>query len=230
MTRRTADGADDATVRAQVMAEMRQGFLGDRLCQLSYASAPASPDVAAFIAECFQLPLISSYGMTEAGRSSRAAKHHALADSEIRLRDVPELGYFASDKPYPRGELCIRTATATPGYFRQPDLTAKPFDEEGFIKTGDVMEERAPDELVYIDRVNDVLKLSHGEFVAIGALGGVFEANCPAIHQIYVYGNSARSHLLAVIVPIARRSRASWARRRTTRRCEGWFAPISERR
>src|SRR3546814_3622021 len=90
---------------------------------------------------------------------------------------------------------------AIPGYFKQPEATAALYDEEGFIRTGDIMEERARDALVYLDRSNDVLKLSQGEFVAIGALGSTFETGCPAIQQMYVYGNSARSFLLAVIVP-----------------------------
>jgi fatty acid CoA ligase FadD9 len=63
------------------------------------------------------------------------------------------------------------------------------------------MEERAPDRLVYIDRRNDVLKLSQAEFVAVGPLGATFEGGSAVIKQIYVYGNSARSYLLAVVVP-----------------------------
>src|SRR3546814_3464282 len=76
------------------------------------------------------------------------------------------------------------------------EATAALYDEEGFIRTGDIMEERARDALVYLDRSNDVLKLSQGEFVAIGTLGSTFETGCPAIQQMYVYGNSARSFLL----------------------------------
>src|SRR5690606_17254468 len=38
-------------------------------------------------------------------------------------------------------------------------------------------------------------------FIAIGTLGGVFETHCPSILQMYLYGNSARAFLLAVIVP-----------------------------
>src|SRR3546814_14334879 len=90
---------------------------------------------------------------------------------------------------------------AIPGYFKQPEATAALYDEEGFIRTGDIMEERARDALVYLDRSNDVLKLSQGEFVAIGTLGRQFETGCPAIQQMYVYGTSARSFLLAVLVP-----------------------------
>src|SRR3546814_14554409 len=102
---------------------------------------------------------------------------------DYKLIDVPELGYFTTDKPYPRGELWVKTEMAIPGYFKQPEATAALYDEEGFIRTGDIMEERARDALVYLDRSNDVLKLSQGEFVAIGTLGRTFETGCPAIQQ-----------------------------------------------
>src|SRR3546814_18343250 len=81
------------------------------------------------------------------------------------------------------------------------EATAALYDEEGFIRTGDIMEERARDALAYLDRSNDVLKLSQGAFVAIGTLGSTFETGSPAIPHMYVYGNSARSFLLPVIVP-----------------------------
>jgi fatty acid CoA ligase FadD9 len=45
-----------------------------------------------------------------------------------------------------------------------------------------------------------VLKLAHGEFVAVANLEAIY-AGAPLIHQIFVYGNSERSSLLAVIVP-----------------------------
>ena len=95
----------------------------------------------------------------------------------------------------------MKTKLASPGYFKRPDATAAMFDEDGYLLTGDIMEERGPDHVVYIDRRNDVLKLSQGEYVAIGALGTTFENGTRVIHQIYAYGNSARSYLLAVIVP-----------------------------
>jgi len=76
------------------------------------------------------------------------------------------------------------------------------FDEDGYYRTGDVMAEIAPDHLVYVDRRKNVLKLAQGEFVAVANLEAVFGAT-PLVRQIFVYGNSERSHLLAVIVPTA---------------------------
>ena len=113
---------------------------------------------------------------------------------------MPELGYFNTDKPYPRGELLVKTENFMAGYYKQPNLTAEKFDEEGFYKTGDVMAELGPDRLVYLDRRNNVVKLSQGEFVAISRLEALY-SHSPSVRQIYIYGNSERAFLLAVVVP-----------------------------
>ena len=62
------------------------------------------------------------------------------------------------------------------------------------------MAEVGPDQLVYLDRRNIVLKLAQGEFVTVSKLEAVFGTS-PLVRQIYVYGNSARAYLLAVVVP-----------------------------
>jgi fatty acid CoA ligase FadD9 len=117
-----------------------------------------------------------------------------------KLADVPELGYFGTDKPYPRGELLVKTDRFMGGYFKRPDLTAEKLDEDGFYRTGDVMAELGPDHLVYVDRRNNVVKLSQGEFVAIARLEALYTQS-PVIRQIYLYGSSERSFLLAAVVP-----------------------------
>ena len=86
------------------------------------------------------------------------------------------------------------------GYYNRPDLTATMFDEDGYYKTGDIMAEVGPDRLRYVDRRNNVIKLAQGEFVAVSRLEALY-ATSPLIRQIYIYGNSERSFLLAVVVP-----------------------------
>jgi len=119
---------------------------------------------------------------------------------DYKLVDVPDLGYFSTDRPHPRGELLVKTATIFPGYYKRPEVTADVFDVDGYYRTGDVVAEVGPDQLTYLDRRNNVLKLSQGEFVTVAKLEALF-GDSPLVRQIFVYGNSARSYLLAVIVP-----------------------------
>ena len=87
-----------------------------------------------------------------------------------------------------------------PGYYKRPEVTAEVFDPDGYYRTGDIMAEVGPEQLAYLDRRNNVLKLSQGEFVTVSKLEAVF-GDSPLVRQIYVYGNSARAYLLAVVVP-----------------------------
>lgn len=200
VARRTEAGQDNAQVSAEVMAEMRAGLFGDRLVLMSAGSAPTPPEVRQFIRECFDLDFLDTYGSTEASTVLVNGEINRTFVTDYRLRDVSDLGYFSTDKPYPRGELLVKTALAVPGYFQRPEATAALFDD-GYIVTGDIMEERAPGHLAYVDRRNDVLKLAQGEFVTTGALAVTFEDDSDLIEQIYVYGNSTRSFLVAVVVP-----------------------------
>ena len=86
-------------------------------------------------------------------------------------------------------------------YYKDPEATANLLDEDGFSCTGDIVELRGSDEIRIIDRRKDVIKLAQAEYVAVGPLGSTFEHGSASIHQSYIYGNSHRSFLLAVIVP-----------------------------
>ncbi len=144
--------------------------------------------------------LLDGYGSTEAGMVLFDGEVQRPPVIDYKLVDVPDLGYFATDRPYPRGELLLKTENMFPGYYKRPEITAGVFDADGYYRTGDVVAEVAPDRLVYVDRRNNVLKLAQGEFVTVAKLEAVF-GNSPLVRQIYVYGNSAHPYLLAVVVP-----------------------------
>ncbi|QLY29720.1 carboxylic acid reductase [Nocardia huaxiensis] len=200
--RRVIAGEDRASAVAAVESELRQDLFGGRYLTAICASAPLSAEMKAFVESALEVELHDGYGSTEAGGG-------VLIDHRVRrppvldykLVDVPELGYFGTDKPYPRGELLLKTTTMFPGYFKRPEITAEMFDADGYYRSGDVVAELGPDHLVYVDRRNNVLKLSQGEFVTVAKLEAAFGTS-ELIRQIFVYGSGERAYLLAVIVPV----------------------------
>lgn len=193
-------GSDDAA--EELTTAIREQILGGRVLAVGCGSAALSPEIKEFMEIVLDQHLLIGYSSTEIAGGMIVADEHVLRPPVIdyKLLDVPELGYFNTDKPYPRGELAVKSARFMAGYYNRPDLTATMFDADGYYKTGDIMAEVGPDQLRYVDRRNNVIKLAQGEFVAVSRLEALYSTS-PLIHQIYVYGNSERSFLLAVIVP-----------------------------
>lgn len=192
-------GATDAEKEA-VLADMRQNLLGGRFVSALTGSAPISPELKAWVEKLLDMHLLEGYGSTEAGAVFVDGKIARPPVLEYKLVDVPELGYHLTDRPHPRGELLVRSEQLFPGYYKRPEVTAQVFDADGFYRTGDIVAELGPDQVAYVDRRNNVLKLSQGEFVTVSKLEAAFNT-APLVHQIYIYGNSARPYLLAVVVP-----------------------------
>jgi fatty acid CoA ligase FadD9 len=195
-----AVGVDPELAEVVAAIELRTEILGGRLLGGLISTAPLAREMRKFLDATLNAHITDGYGMTEVGLIAKDGVVARPLVLDYKLVDIPELGYFHTDKPYPRGEVLVKSEMATPGYFNRPDTTAEVFDADGYYRTGDVMAEIATDRLVYVDRRNNVLKLAQGEFVAVTQLEAVF-ASAPVIDQVFVYGSSKRATLLAVIVP-----------------------------
>ncbi|CAN5459596.1 thioester reductase domain-containing protein [soil metagenome] len=195
-----ADRRGVANDDPQLLSDLRQKLLGGRFVTAITGSAPISPELKTWVEGFLDMHLVEGYGSTEAGAVFVDGQVRRPPVIDYKLVDVPDLGYFHTDKPHPRGELLVKSEQLFPGYYKRPEITAEMFDEDGFYRTGDIVAEPAPDHLVYVDRRNNVLKLSQGEFVTVSKLEAAF-TDSPLVRQIYIYGNSARPYLLAVVVP-----------------------------
>jgi fatty acid CoA ligase FadD9 len=188
------------TDRGASVEELRQSLLGGRYVSAMTGSAPISPELKAWVEDFLDMHLIEGYGSTEAGAVFVDGHIRRPPVIDYKLVDVPELGYYGTDVPHPRGELLVKSEQLFPGYYKRPEVTAEVFDADGYYRTGDVVADIGPDQVKYLDRRNNVLKLSQGEFVTVSKLEAAF-TDSPLVRQIYIYGNSARPYLLAVVVP-----------------------------
>lgn len=192
-----------------VFAPVRAQFGGEVAIALN-GGAPIPRDVCEFFHVALTHEFYDGYGMTEttaAGiRSQSAAPLTELGlltpfyNTEMRVLSVPEMGYLATDTP-PRGELLIRgPQVALRGYHGDPAATARAFDAEGFVHTGDVVALVAPAQVRIIDRRKNMFKLAQGEYVSGEAIEGVL-LQSPYIASVFVHGDSTQPYPVAVVVP-----------------------------
>jgi long-chain acyl-CoA synthetase len=79
--------------------------------------APISSEVVDFMRICFGAQFVEGYGQTETtgaattGISSDPTAGHVgvpFPTCMVKLRDVKAMNYTSKDKPFPRGEVCIK--------------------------------------------------------------------------------------------------------------------------
>jgi long-chain acyl-CoA synthetase len=146
-------------------------------------SAPIDLKVLSFLKICFCCPVLEAYGLSEtSGASTMTHMDDPIAGhvggpikiTKLRLRDVPEMSYYATDKPYPRGEVQMKGVNITDGYYKRPDKTAEAFDNEGWFCSGDVGMVYPNGSLKIVDRAKNIFKLSQGEYIAPEKLENIY--------------------------------------------------------
>jgi long-chain acyl-CoA synthetase len=110
--------------------------------------------------------------------------------------------YLHTDQPCPRGEVLIRGPNVFAGYFKNTEETEKCFTDGDWLCTGDIGKWNPNGTLSIIDRRKNIFKLSQGEYVAAEKVEGVY-GKSGVVGQIFVYGNSFKSMIIAVVVPNA---------------------------
>ncbi|RPD66021.1 acetyl-CoA synthetase-like protein [Lentinus tigrinus ALCF2SS1-7] len=184
--------------------------LGGKMKLITTGSAPISANVMDFLKVGLLTEVVEGYGMTEnCGSFVRTWSYDAtssgtvgspLPNCELKLLDVPSMGYSAEDKPHPRGEICMRGAQRFTCYYKDPQKTAETIDDEGWLHTGDVGLLDDCLRLKIIDRVKNIMKLAQGEYVALENVENIYSGS-PLVAQLYVHGDSLQSYLIAVAVP-----------------------------
>jgi long-chain acyl-CoA synthetase len=118
-----------------------------------------------------------------------------LQCTEAKLRDIPELGYFARKG---QGELLIRGSSVFQGYFKDEEKTTASF-ENGWFKTGDVFELTKTNQLRLLSRCKELVKLSQGEYVSLAKVQEVY-SRTKYVSQIYVHAGMLSRYLVAIVV------------------------------
>ena len=99
-----------------------------------------------------------------------------------------------------RGEACYRGYNVIHGYYKREAINRETFDEEGWYHSGDIALWRPNGCIQLIDRKKDIFKLSQGEYISPDKVTAVY-SECPLVSNVFIYGDSLQSFLVAVVVP-----------------------------
>jgi len=123
-------------------------------------SAPIPPDLIQWYRD-LGLELLEGYGMSE-----DFAYSHATIPGKGRV------GYVGSPMPgvdvkiSDEGEILIKSPGNMMGYYKQPEMTAECYTEDGYFRTGDRGERDEEGRLKITGRVKELFKTSKGKYVA----------------------------------------------------------------
>lgn len=177
-----------------------------RICM--NGGGPISKDTQRFISMAIT-PMISGYGLTETcAMGGLMDPMHWTDDAigdipasiEIKLVDFEDAGYFATNKPNPQGEIWIRGASVTDGYYQNEKETAEAITSDGWFKTGDIGEWDKDGHLKIIDRKKNLVKTLNGEYIALEKLESIYRS-ATIVANICVYADQQRTKPVAIIVP-----------------------------
>lgn len=213
LAKKEANLARDGTLTAccydKIVFKKVRALLGGNVRYMLTGSAPITKDVLEFLKISFSCPILEGYGLTESAAGSCITEAtdpvsgHVggpVESIKIRLKDLPDMNYLSTDLPYPRGEVCLKGPAIFSGYYKRPDKTQEAFDSEGWFLTGDVGLVYPNGSIRIIDRSKNIFKLSQGEYIAPEKIEQILTLS-PMIAQCFVYGNSLKNNVVAVVSP-----------------------------
>jgi len=192
---------------------------GGRIRYMLSGGAPLPRETHQFLRICFDCVVCQGYGLTETcGMGSFQPLDSVATENvgsvmpcvEIRIVDVQDTDYKATNKPFPQGEIQIRGTAVTQGYYKNPVLTKEAYLEDKFFCSGDIVQLYPDGTISIIDRKKNLIKLAHGEYVALEKIENAYRHN-EYVNNICIYGDSEKEYLVAFIVP-ARAKLEFWAK------------------
>ena len=175
------------------------------------AGTGIAPDVLRFF-HSMGVKLRNSYGTTEIGL---VAMHQGETYSletvgkcfSVHPRFGPPLEYRITDE----GELLVRGGSRFAGYYKDKEATAKKVNDDWF-RTGDVVNITDKNELLYLDRLDDMRKLSTGYSYSPQSIDNRLRFS-PFIKDAITIGDQDKP-FVAALINIDTSALGSWAVRR----------------
>ena len=159
-----------------------QGMFGGQLRFAISGGAPLSVDTAEFFA-VFGVDILEGYGLTE---TTAVATLNIPGDSRAGSvgRPLPGVDVTIDED----GEILVRGATISAGYWRDEASTRESRDDDGWFRTGDLGSFDRDGFLFITGRKKELIVTAGGKNVAPTALEAALES-IPLVRRAYVHGD-----------------------------------------
>lgn len=157
------------------------------------AGAPLSDTICEFF-RSIGIDIIIGYGLSE---TTATVSFFPQVGYEIGTVGVPLPGLKV--KIDDNGEILVKGATVTPGYYNNPEANAAAFTDDGYFRTGDAGYFTSDGALVLTERVKDLFKTSNGKYIAPQMMESRLAEN-KYIDEVAVIGDQ-RKFVTALVVP-----------------------------
>jgi len=147
-------------VSSLIKNKIRKNLGLSKASHIYSSAAPLSPDIQKWFIR-IGINLRQAYGMTE-----DCVYSHFDSPTDFRVGKVGRALPGLQVKIAADGELREKSAGNMMGYYKEPGLTADAFDEEGYLRTGDIGEYDADGFLAITGRVKDLFKTDKGKYIA----------------------------------------------------------------
>ena len=176
-----------------VAKKVLKGLGLDQVRNAASGSAPIPPDLIAWYRR-LGLKLYEGYGMTEDNSFSHGSNEKFNEPGYVGVA-MPGVQVRISDE----GEILIKSPGQFSGYYKQPELTAASFTEDGFFRTGDLGELRADGLLKITGRAKELFKTAKGKYVAPAPIENLLNAH-PMVELSLVSGVGQPSAYAMVVL------------------------------
>lgn len=146
---------------------------------------------------------------------------YGLSETTATVTCFPDVGYQIGTVGVPlpsvkvridsNGEILVKGATVTSGYYKNPKANEESFTSDGYFRTGDAGHFTQDGALVLTERVKDLFKTSNGKYIAPQMLESRLAEN-KYIDEVAVIGDR-RKFVTALVVPNLSQLRR-WAERK----------------
>lgn len=183
-----------------VFSNVRRQLGLDRARLIVNTAAPLQPVTSDYF-RSLRMRILDIYGMSEGTGGFTTTSPSAYKRGSVG-RVIPGIDMKLADRDAAtgEGELCFRGRNVFMGYLSSPGESAAAFDEEGYLRTGDLARVDDDGYVFITGRAKELMVTSGGENVAPALIESLLISAMPALSRAFAVGD-ARKYVACLLVP-----------------------------